>query len=106
MKAGNLRHKIIIQQPSETHNPGTGELETTWSTLATVWAEILPLIGKEYWASRQVNAETAGKIRIRFISGLTCKMRIKFGTRIFNITGIINIEERNNEIVIYYSEAI
>lgn len=105
MQAGKLRHSIIIEQGTESFD-GNGELITTWSTFATVWAEILPLVGREFWAARQVNAETTGKLRIRYLSGLTPKMHIKFGTRIFNITGISNIEERNEEIVIYYSEVV
>jgi SPP1 family predicted phage head-tail adaptor len=103
MKTGNLRHYITIEQQTETFN-SEGELVTTWSTYKSVWAEILPLVGREFWASKQVNSETTGKLRIRYISGITPKMRIKFGSRILNITGIVNTEEKNKEIVIYYSE--
>ena len=105
MRIGNLRHQISIEQATESFD-GNGELISTWTTFATVWAEITPLTGREYWSARQINAETTGKIRTRYISGLTPKMRVKFGTRIFNITGLSNIEERNEEIVIYYSEVV
>lgn len=103
MKTGNLRHYITIEQQTETFN-SEGELVTTWTTYKNVWAEILPLVGREFWASKQVNSETTGKLRIRYIAGVTPKMRIKFGSRILNITGIVNTEEKNKEIVIYYSE--
>jgi len=105
LRAGNLRHYITIEQPVENFDSNK-ELITTWSTFSQVWAEILPLVGREYWSAKQVNAETTGKLRIRYIAGITPKMRIKFGTRIFDITGVINIEERNEEIVIYYSEVV
>lgn len=104
MQAGKLRHKIIIQTPTETENPDTGELETTWSTFATVWAEILPAVGREFWASKQIVAEITGKIRIRYIAGVNSKMRIKFGSRIFNIIVPINVEEKNIELVLMVSE--
>lgn len=105
MRSGKLRHSIIIQQATESFN-GNSELVSTWSTFATIWASIEPLVGREYYAARQVNAETTGKIRIRYLAALTTKMRISFGTRIFDIKGISNIEERNEEMVLYYSEVV
>lgn len=105
MKAGNLRNLIIIEQATETFN-SEGELVTTWATYKSVWAEILPLVGREFWASKQVNSETTGKLRIRYIAGITPKMRIKFGNRYFEILGVINIEEKGEEMVIYYKEAL
>lgn len=104
MQAGRLRHYMTIQQPTEAED-ANGEIIQTWSTFANVWAEILPLVGKEYWASKQVIAEATGKIRLRYIANITAKMRALFGNRILNFVGPpINIEERNIEIVIYFSE--
>lgn len=104
MQAGRLRHYITIQQPTEAED-ANGEIIQTWSTFANVWAEILPLAGKEYWASKQVTAEATGKIRLRYIANITAKMRALFGNRILDFVGPpINIEKRNIEIVIYFSE--
>ncbi len=105
MKAGALRHKVIIEKPTEVTN-SIGEIITTWSTFATVWAEILPLSGKEYWSSKQVNSEVTGKIRIRYKSGITPKMRVKYGTRIFNIEAIMNYLEKNIEIILLVKEVL
>jgi len=105
MKAGTLRNLITIQTPTETFDTA-GELVQSWADYVSVWAEIVPLVGREYWSARQVNAETTGKLRIRYFSSITPKMRIKFNSRYFNILGIINVEERNEEMVIYYSEAV
>lgn len=106
MKIGTLRHKITIQEPTESEDPVTGEIVTTWEDFAEVWAEVLPLVGREYWAAKTVNAETTGKIRIRYLADITPKMRIMLEDRIFNITGIVNVEEKNREMVLYYSEAV
>lgn len=32
---------------------------------------------------------------IRYTNGITSKMRIKFGTRLFNIRAVVNIDEKN-----------
>lgn len=104
MEAGSLRHKIKIQYPVETENPTTGEQETTWKDYATVWAEILPAVGREYWSSKQVVSEVTGKIKIRYLSGINTKMRVVYGLKIYDIKAVINVEEKNIEIVMMVSE--
>ena len=103
MRAGNLRNYVTIQKPAESQDANL-ELITTWSTFATVWAEILPLVGREYWASRQTVSEVTGKIRMRYISGVTTKMRIIDGIKTYNIEAVIDIENRHAEIVLLVKE--
>ncbi len=105
MEAGKLRNFITIQKVSETFDD-KGNIVQTWQDMVNLWAEILPLVGREYWSSKQVNAETTGKLRTRYYPGITPKMRIKFGNRYFEILGVINIEEKGEEMVIYYKEAL
>jgi SPP1 family predicted phage head-tail adaptor len=105
MRAGILRNYITIQQPTETHD-GNLELVLTWSTFTQCWAEILPLNGREYWTAKQVLPEITGKIRIRYITGITPKMRILFGTRYFNINAVLNPDERNIELILLVTEVV
>lgn len=94
MRAGNLRHKITIQKPTEASD-GIGGMTTTWGTFKSVRAAIWPLRGTEYIAAMQVTSEISHKIRIRYLDNVTSKMRIKFGTRYFDIQSIINPDERD-----------
>ena len=103
MRAGNLRNYITIQQPTETHDTNL-ELILTWSTFAFAWAEILPLNGREYWTARQTLAETTGKIRIRYIDGITTKMQVIDGTKTYNIEAVIDPENRHEELVLLVKE--
>ncbi len=70
------------------------------------YGAILPLIGREYWSAKQINAKITGKVRIRYIPGINSKMRVKFGSRILEINAPINVEEKNKEIVLLFSEAV
>ncbi len=99
MRSGNLRHLITIQQPVETQSD-SGELVTTWSDFATVYGAISHLRGTEQYIApaQQVTGSGDYKIKIRYIAGITIKMRVKFGDRIFQITAINNWDERNREI--------
>lgn len=105
MQSGRLRHKISIEKVTETINDA-GEVTESWGEFANIWAQIMPLVGKEYWSSRQVESEVTGKIRIRYLPGVTPKMRINSNNRIYNIEAVINIEERNMETVLLVSEVL
>jgi SPP1 family predicted phage head-tail adaptor len=43
----------------------------------------------------QTTSEISHKIRIRYLASVTPKLRIKFGTRYFDIVSVINPDERN-----------
>lgn len=103
MKIGRLRHKIIIEKPTETTSD-TGDVIQSWAEFATIWAEVTPLRGREYWASKQTTSEITGKIRIRYLDSITPKMRVKFGSRIFNIEAVLNPNEKNIETILLVSE--
>lgn len=105
MLAGRLRHRIIFQQMVETRDSAGAVIET-WSEFKTAWASIEPLVGKEFFDSKQVNAEISIKIRIRAISGLTTKMRILYGTRVFEIFSIANVREMGSEMVLMCREDV
>ena len=105
MRAGALRHKIVIQEPTETQD-SVGGPDATWSTFATVWASIEPLNGRELFAAQQINAEITARIRIRYLSGVIPKMRVSFGERIFEILSVINLEERNREMELMVKEDV
>lgn len=106
MKAGALRHKVTIQSKTITTDGSGGPVET-WADFATVHASIEQLSGREMIAAQAVNSETTGKIRIRYLAGVTADMRVVFGTRLFSITAPpINPDERNRELILMVSEGL
>ena len=46
------------------------------------------------------------KIRMRYQAGITHKMRVAWGTRLFEIESVLNVGERNREIVLMCSETV
>ena len=103
MRAGQLRNYVTIQQYTEAFD-SNGELVKTWSTFNTVWASIEPLVGREYWSSRQINAEITGKIRMRYIANLTSKMQIVYSSKTYQIEAVIDPENRHIELVLLTKE--
>jgi SPP1 family predicted phage head-tail adaptor len=98
-----LRHKIMIQQVARSPDGSGGRLEN-WTTFATVFAGVEPLRGKEMYDHQQIQSEITHRIRIRYRSGVTPKMRVSFEGRIFRILSVINIFERDREMQLMCQE--
>ena len=97
MRAGRLRHRVELQSPSETAN-AFGEVTDSWATDATVWASIEPLSGSEGQIAKQTNPLVTHRVIMRYRSGVTPRNRVKFGTRIFEVTQVFNPDERGESL--------
>lgn len=106
MKIGHLRHRITIEDYKEVGRNQYNEPIYDWDVLAEVWASIEPISGREYWANVQIMAEVTHRIRIRYLPELKPTMLIKFKGREFNITSIINWQERNIDLQIMCKEKV
>lgn len=99
MRAGDLRHRVVIEQNTPTAGD-TGERTDSWSTFATVWAAVEPMAGNERWL-REVAAEVAEattRIRLRYQAGLTTAMRATHRGNVYDIEAVINRWTRDREI--------
>ena len=74
--SGELRHKVDLQEPVIVQDPDTGEMETTWETVARPWAKIAPMSGREFLAAAAEQSEVRGKITIRYRGDVDATMRI------------------------------
>jgi SPP1 family predicted phage head-tail adaptor len=105
MQAGNLRNRITVQDKNVTQN-AYGEEVITWTTVDEVWAAVEPLMGREFMAAKQVQAEVSTRIRMRFIPGLAPEMRVLFGSRVFEILSVQHVYERRRELILMCKEIV
>ena len=105
MKAGQLKHRIVIEQQAQTKN-AIDEIILTWSTFCTVWAAIEPATGQTYYAANQLESKVDGRVRIRYRDDIEPTMRIKFGDRILNIISIVHPQQNRRELHLMYSEGL
>ncbi|MCP5004525.1 MAG: phage head closure protein [Planctomycetes bacterium] len=105
MRAGQLRHEIIIQSAATAPN-SYGEGIETWSTFATVRASIIPISGKEYFSANQEQSSVSHKVSMRYLSGVNTKMRVLFGDRVYNVKSVINFQERDRELQLMVTEDV
>lgn len=105
MQIGKRQKRLAIQT-KQTVRDDMGGFSHTWVTDKTVWASIVPASGKELLSGEQVHAEVTHKITIRFYSGLTTKNRLLYGSRVFDINFIKNIDERDRYMEMLCKEVV
>lgn len=105
MRAGRLRHRIAFQTSTDTKDAGGGLVET-WTTINTVWGAVIPLSGRELANAQMMNSEITHRLEIRYLSTINAKGRALFGSRIFPLFGVLNIDERNREMHIGAKEVL
>lgn len=66
MGIGQKRHRLTVQEPVRTQDPTTGELVAVWTTVATVWASIEPIRGRELLQGEQILDDMDTRLRIRW----------------------------------------
>lgn len=95
-RIGDLDKRVEIQSKAivaTASNPFNDPNKLTWTTLATRWAEIMPVNTSEFEQADQINNESKHKIRLRFYPGLSPAHRLVCGSRVFYITGVIDVDE-------------
>jgi len=105
MRAGTLRHKITFQTATDTSD-NMGGYTQAWTDTYDCFAAIWPLKGTEALEAMKLEHAVTHRIRIRYRSGITADMRIKFGSRYFDIVSSINPDERNVSLDIMATESV
>ncbi len=88
MRAGSLREKITIQEQDnapDSYGQAIKNNDALWTDVATVWAGVNTLTGKEYLLGPRKEATATHKVFIRWLTGVTPRMRVLWGTRKLNI---------------------
>jgi SPP1 family predicted phage head-tail adaptor len=106
MRSGRLRHYGTIQrlvEGSPSQNAG-GEPDEAWANFHQGWCDITPLAGRELVSAQQIASEVTGLVKLRYVSGVTPRMRFVLGSRNFDILAAIDVEERQSELHLYVRE--
>ena len=106
MRAGKLRNIIAIQRRIDSKDDYGGPVYT-WEDLANVWADIIPLSGRELIAAQAAKSEITTRFVIRYRDDVTPTMRIVFGGANYNIMAPpIDTNMNHKELVIMASTGL
>lgn len=77
MRSGRLRHRVILERPTETQAEGGQVVNAFEPVTMTCPAEIEAIAGREFFAAAQVQADVTTRIRIRFRPDIDETWRVK-----------------------------
>ena len=101
MQIGKLRHYITLRTAADDIDSEGGVNEPTWTNNEeNVPARIVPVSGSEEIFGDQPDGRITHRIWLRYKSGIDTKWSILFGSRVFYVTGVRNIDERSIFMVI------
>ena len=105
MRAGTLRHRVTIQRYElVVDDYGAPLHRESWKDVATVWASVEAVSGRDFFAARQEQSEVTQRIRIRYRPDVTADMRVIHNGKVFNIVAPLP-DNRGRELVLMCREA-
>jgi SPP1 family predicted phage head-tail adaptor len=100
-----LRRRVTVQSRS-TVKDGFGQELAEWTDVATVWAAIHPMVGGSQVSGAAEVAEITHLVFVRFLAGVTARMRLQYGAREFEIVSIIDRDEGHVWLELQCSEGL
>lgn len=104
MRPGNLNRRVTLQTRSATRVDG--ERAQTWTTLADVWAEVLPLSGRELELAQAINAEVSHQVTVRYRTGVDTSIRILYQGRHLAVKSVVDVDGRHVWLQMLCSEGL
>lgn len=110
VSAGQLKHRVRIQQPTITKD-ALGAPTRAWSDVASVWAEIAPISGREARFADRIDSEVSHQITVRYRSifadpRAVATMRVLFRGRVFAIHAALNEDEAKVAVTLLATEGV
>lgn len=99
-KTSEYNRRISLQSATKTKS-ASGHPTNSWSNYATIWARIRTLSGNEKVRNDQVVGLLSMEVTIRYSSDVSCVKvsdRVVYGSDIFDIKDVRNVDEKNIEI--------
>lgn len=99
MNTGRLDQRVLIERMSYEQDE-IGGVIYIWTPIATVWAAVEPLNGREFFAASTTLAEVTTRIRVRYRPDFSVTDRITHEGTQHDITAIINPRSGDRELVL------
>lgn len=110
MAAGDLSHRVQFQRANTTKD-NLGAPQRTWVDLATVWADIQSLTGRDLVVAQRISNEISHQITVRYQAifsdpKIVSTYRCLYRSRVFQIHAALNEGEQDVFVTLYASEGI
>lgn len=105
MRIGPLRHRVEVQEATETRNSHGGVVRG-WATIADgkLWASVDPLTGREFFEAQRVDSDVSLKVRMRYDDRVTTSHKIRHDGRDLQIVSVLNQRDINKSMLLMCKE--
>ena len=100
MKAGQLDQRISVERLQGGFDELGQPLPDNWAHLFDCWAEVSPLVGREFIAAQAAQSEVTARIRMRFRPWMTAEDRVIHNGTTYGIVSVIDVRSENRELVL------
>lgn len=88
MAIGQRKHQVVIKAPP-TGQDSTGSPSGSWTTVATVWADIRYQRGLESIRAGAEGSTTTASMNIAYRADITTAMRVELGGVLYGIKAVL-----------------
>ena len=96
---GRYPHRVIVQRLTKMPDDGGGYF-SSWVNVDQLRAMVAPLSGAELLQAQRLNNQITHRILTKYTKNLSESDRILWNGRTFNIVSLLNVQERNRELIL------
>ena len=108
MEIGRLSKRITLYKFGEVTD-SMGQETQQLIPIATIWGDLRPVRGNEYYEVQKIQAKVSHKLYIRFHSAyadMDTNWYIGYGDKIFDVVSVINVDLADKMFEIYCNEHV
>lgn len=99
LSPGRLRQRVEVWRKIDVDN-GRGGRTSTWTKIATLWAEVLGQNGREALLAQAVQGVQFFRITVRFGSGIVDTDQLRYGAITLNVRSVTDPDGlRESEVI-------
>jgi len=102
---GRMRYRVKVENATNTRDTGGG-ISQVYNSINFLYADIKPKSANSSYRQGMVQEKVTHELTIRFMDNISTNSRISFGTRLFDVKGIINIDERDRFLKLLCEEGV
>lgn len=105
MKIGRMKHRVTFLKRG-TVTDELGQERQSLKEVATVWADIAPTKGGEFYEAQKLREELTWKVYVRYLPDITADMLIRHKEKLFEIKSVIDYDFQHRMLQIMCTEYV
>ncbi len=105
LKAGDLRDRVTLQAGAHTDD-GVGGRTESWTTVGTLYAQVLPTGGRERLEAGSMRGVQGWRVTLRYRSGVTVAHRLLWNGTPLDIQSVADPDGKRERLVLFCESGV